>query len=170
MAIDIVILVALELVMRIAPRMALVGVVPGSDAYAHMLFARYYRDHGEPLPWRWQGMEGVGYYPYLYHWLLALGGEVRHLSPMLLSADHVEIGGDAERLGVHLMAKSYDGSLYVIAVNPHEAVPVAPTFELPTASSSRNVDVLFENRSLKLHGNAFQDLFNPLDVHVYRIE
>lgn len=75
MAIDIVILVALVLVMRIAPRMACVGVVPGSDAYAHMLFARYYRDHGEPLPWRWQGMEGVGYYPYLYHWLLALGGE-----------------------------------------------------------------------------------------------
>ena len=101
---------------------------------------------------------------------LKLAGEVRYLSPMMLSTEYVELGGDHAKLGVHVMAKSLDGKLYVIAVNPNEELPVAPTFTLPTGFSAKRVNVLFENRSMKLAHDAFQDLFQPLDVHVYRIE
>ncbi|MFH0965280.1 MAG: hypothetical protein V2A58_14865, partial [Planctomycetota bacterium] len=101
--------------------------------------------------------------------LLELGGEVRHLSEMLLSTEHVEIGGDAEELGVHVLGKMLEGTLYVIAVNPNEELPVAPTFRLPAGSYSK-VNVLFENRGMKLAGETFQDLLKPLDVHVYRIQ
>jgi len=57
----------------------------------------------------------------------------------------------------------------VIAVNPGD-LPVAPEFKLPPDSSYERADVLFENRSMKLSGNTFRDLFNPVDMHVYRIQ
>ena len=101
---------------------------------------------------------------------LELGGQVRHLSPMLLSTDYVDVGGNHAQLGVHVMAKSHNGRIFIIAVNPNEYLPVAPTFTLPAGASHGRVDVLFEDRSMKLAGDTFQDLFEPLDVHVYRIE
>ena len=61
-----------------------------------------------------------------------------------------------------------DGTLYVIAVHPSEELPVAPTFKLPAGASYKRADALFEDRSVKLSGNTFGDLFQPLDVHVYR--
>ena len=100
---------------------------------------------------------------------LKLAGEVRHLSPMLLSTQYVDIGGDYQQQGIHLLAKSFEGKLYLIAVNPNEELPVAAGFTMPAGSYSK-VDVLFEDRSLKLTGNSFRDLFEPTAVHVYRIE
>jgi len=70
---------------------------------------------------------------------------------------------------VQWLAKRVGKESYLIAVNPNEELPVAPEFIIPPGSYSK-VDVLFENRSLKLSGNTFRDLFEPTSVHVYRIE
>lgn len=100
----------------------------------------------------------------------ALVGEVRHLSPMLLAPDApVAIEVTPAGLPLHFKAKSYAKKIYVIAVNPNEDLPVAPTFTLPAGSYTK-VDVLFENRAMKLAGASFRDLFEPAGVHVYRIE
>ena len=121
------------------------------------------------LCWHYKVMS-IADFPEDWEAFLALGGEIRHLSPMLLSAEYVDLGGDHAELGVHVIAKSHEGRLYVIAVNPSEDLPVAPTFGLPARKSWTRVDALFENRCMKLSGEAFRDLFQPLDVHVYRIE
>jgi len=89
--------------------------------------------------------------------------------PKQSSLKYVDIGGDYRKQGIHLMAKSCEGKLHLIAVNPNEELPVAPEFMLPAGSYSK-VDVLFEDRSLKPSGNTFRDIFEPLDVHVCRIE
>lgn len=100
----------------------------------------------------------------------ALVGEVRHLSAMLLAPEApVEIDVTPAGLPVHVKAKSYEGKVYVIAVNANEDLPVAPTFKLPPGSYAK-ADVLFENRSTELAGDTFRDLFEPAGVHVYRIE
>jgi hypothetical protein len=100
---------------------------------------------------------------------LSLAGEVRHLSPALLSTEYVDIAMEPDQSGVEVLGKSVEGKLYVIAVNPSEDLPVAPVFRLPPGSHSR-VDVLFENRSMALDGNMFRDFFEPTDVHVYVVE
>jgi len=109
-------------------------------------------------------------FPAEYAALCDLVGEVRHLSAMLLAPDApVRIEVTPSGLPVHLKAKSYDGKIYVIAVNANEDVPVAPRFKLPAGSYTK-VDVLFENRSVQLAGDSFRDLFDSIGVHVYRIE
>jgi len=100
---------------------------------------------------------------------LELGSETRHLSPTLLSTAYVDVGGNWKKLGIHLLAKSVQDKLYVIAVNPGD-LPVAPEFNLPAPRTYRRVDVLFENRSTELTTNTFRDLFEPAGVHVYRID
>ena len=117
----------------------------------------------------WQGKYlNIVDFPEDWKAFLELAGEIRYLSPMMLSTKYVDIAGDYEKLGIHLVAKSFDGKIYIVAVNPNEDLPVAPSFKLPAGSYSK-VDVLFENRSMKLSGNTFQDFFNPLDVHIYQI-
>ncbi|MFH0965875.1 MAG: LamG-like jellyroll fold domain-containing protein [Planctomycetota bacterium] len=99
-----------------------------------------------------------------------LVGEVRYLSAMLVAPEApVEIELAPAGAGAHVKAKSYEGRIYVIAVNPNEELPVAPTFKLP-AGTYHTVDVLFENRSMKLGGDSFRDLFAPAAAHVYRVE
>jgi len=108
-------------------------------------------------------------FPNEWNAFLKLGSETRHLSPALLSTAYVDVGGNWKKLGIHLLAKSVQDKLYVIAVNPGD-LPVAPEFNLPSQRTYRRVDVLFENRSMNLTDNTFRDLFEPGDVHVYRID
>ena len=99
----------------------------------------------------------------------ALVGEVRHLSAMLLAPEApVEIEVLPAGVGMHMKVKMYEGKLYVIAVNANEELPMGPMFKLP--AGYERVHVLFEDRSMKLEGDSFRDLFEASGVHVYRIQ
>ena len=109
-------------------------------------------------------------FPEEYAALEKLAGEIRYLSAMLVAPEtSVQVKVEPEGLGLHMKTKSFDGRIYIIAVNPNEHLPIAPVFKLP-AGAHRKVDVLFENRTQKLKGNTFQDFFEPAGVHIYRIE
>ena len=92
---------------------------------------------------------------------------------MLLAPDApVQVTVEPDDLDLHLKAKEHDGRTYIIAVNPHEELPVACRFTFPDGMTFKHVDVLFEDRSFTPGGNAssFDDLFAPREVHVYRIQ
>ena len=92
---------------------------------------------------------------------------------MLLAPDApVAVRLEPADLGLHVKAKEYNGDTYIIAVNPHEELPVACRFTLPAGKTIKKVDVLFEDRSFSpgKEASAFDDLLAPREVHVYRIE
>ncbi|MBV8758017.1 MAG: carbohydrate binding domain-containing protein [Deltaproteobacteria bacterium] len=64
--------------------------------------------------------------------------------------------------GVAVMARSYHGKTYVLAVNPTSAT-VQATFTAPGATA---IDVMFEQRTLTGNGS-FTDTFAGLSRHVY---
>jgi len=60
-----------------------------------------------------------------------------------------------------------DGALYLLAVNLKRA-PESATFTLDFEPAK--IEVFDENRTLSTAGRAFTDVFEPLAVHIYRIE
>lgn len=75
MYLEILILVIVTMAMRIIPRLCCPNVIPDSDTFFHLWNARYFHKYRKPHPMKWEGMDGTGYYPFLYHILLGLGGE-----------------------------------------------------------------------------------------------
>ena len=114
-----------------------------------------------------------GYFPRMKQEVIECVSELRHLAPMLLAPDaQVDVAVEPDGLGVHIKAKQYNGNTYIIAVNPHEELPISCRLVLPQGQTFKKIDVLFENRSFSLdkETNAFADLFAPREAHVYRIE
>lgn len=114
-----------------------------------------------------------GYFKKMKEEIMNCVSQARHLAPMLLAPDApVKVAVEPNDLGLHLRAKEYDGRTYIIAVNPHEELPVSCRFALPEGKSFKKVDVLFEDRSFRpgKKTGSFGDLFAPRAVHVYRIE
>jgi len=114
-----------------------------------------------------------GYFKKMKEEIVDCVSQARYLAPMLLAPDApVQVEVEPKDLGLHLKAKEYNGHTYIIAVNPHEELPVSCRFVLPEGKKFRKVDVLFEDRSFSPgeEANAFDDLFAPRAVHVYRIE
>ena len=75
MLVEILILITTVMVMRVVPRLFYPKIVPNSDTFFHLWNARYFHKHKKPHPMELEGMNGTGYYPFLYHMLLGLGGE-----------------------------------------------------------------------------------------------
>jgi hypothetical protein len=114
-----------------------------------------------------------GYFPKMKQETIDSVSQVRHLAPMLLAPDApVELAVAPDDLDLHVKAKEYEGAAYILAVNPHDELPVACRFTLPKGKKFKKVDVLFEDRSFRPSGEemSFHDLFAPRAVHVYRIE
>ena len=68
--------------------------------------------------------------------------------------------------GVEILIKEHDGVMYLLTANTTIG-PAKVTFSnLPFAADS--LDVLFEDRSLSISENSFEDSFDPYEVHVYK--
>ncbi|MFC1717654.1 hypothetical protein ACFL6S_28590 [Candidatus Poribacteria bacterium] len=68
--------------------------------------------------------------------------------------------------GVEILVKEHDGVIYLLTANTTVG-PAKVTFsDLPLPIAS--FDVLFEDRSLNVSENSFQDSFDPCEVHVYK--
>lgn len=105
-------------------------------------------------------------YEEMWGWMKEIAGEVKTLSPALLSPIEraVEVRGDSQK--IHALLKEHEGKWYLLAVNG-ETTPAKAEFNLPAAAQS--VKVLFEEHTVALAGNVLGDDFAPLAAHVYEI-
>lgn len=115
---------------------------------------------------------GSKYYIHDYpeHWeaLKKIAGELRDLSPVLMTPDSkLQIETVPESATIDLMVKEARGEVYVFAVN-REQKPCMAHFRVKDFMPSNQVDVAFEGRMLRFSDTlAWTDDFAPLGVHVY---
>jgi hypothetical protein len=70
--------------------------------------------------------------------------------------------------GIGAMARSWNGSMYIIAANPTANV-VQGTFLNPGLQAGTQVSVLFENRTITAAAGGFTDTFSGVSRHVYAL-
>jgi len=76
-----------------------------------------------------------------------------------------------EEVKLDVMAREHDGRLYVFAVNYDERLlSTTATVELPGLAGGTSVEVVDESRTITSAAGEFADSFDPLAVHIYRIE
>ncbi|MFH1742040.1 MAG: hypothetical protein ABIH23_23810 [bacterium] len=102
--------------------------------------------------------------------------EIRDLEPIILGREplHKPVLRYAERgstitAGVETMLREVNGVVYMAAANT-SIDPAGATFEaLPEPFSTCScLEVLGENRTIAIEGNAFHDEFDGLGVHIYK--
>lgn len=121
------------------------------------------------------GASGVLYYTYqvaawnfhlqdtpLWHTIRDMSAELQVLSPVLTSPTI----RSWEVSTIHLLEGQHNGSTHFIGVN---AGPEAQTLCLPVDKSIRSAEVLFEDRSVRAIDGIIEEVFDPHDVHVYRV-
>jgi len=116
---------------------------------------------------------GSRYYieDYPEHWAAVkkIAGELRDLSPVLLTLDSKrKIQLSPKDATIDIMVKELDGRTYVFAVN-REPEPCGAGFLLSGTAADSKLDVLFENRAIQAKNGGWKDDFKPLEVHVYRL-
>ncbi len=130
--------------------LALTSGAKGIIYWAHTASRYYIRDY----PGHWQYMK-------------KLAGELRDLSPVLLTTTLPAPTFEPATAPLSTMMKACDGSLYLFAVNRDKTAQKI-TFKLPKAAQPK-VEVLFEKRSISAENGVLTDEFAPLEVHVYRM-
>jgi hypothetical protein len=97
--------------------------------------------------------------------------QIHELAPVLNSPT-LENGAKVEsanaEVPVEAMVKRHNGATYLFAVGMRGAATTAK-FQVPSVPKDVEVEVLGEDRTVKLSGGAFEDEFQPWDVHLYRI-
>lgn len=75
------------------------------------------------------------------------------------------------------LERRYDGHLYLFVVNTAQVFPgrcdyddatVRAAFVLPAGEPAKEIDVLFEDRTLPVNAGRFEDTLDELDVRIYR--
>ena len=111
---------------------------------------------------------GSKYYIHDYpeHWAAVkkIAGELKYLSPMLLTPDS-KLKLTVEGGSIDSMVKELGGSVYVFAVN-RDSKECQAAFSVP---GKWKAEVLFEGRSVNVDGASWKDDFKPLEVHVYKL-
>jgi hypothetical protein len=87
-------------------------------------------------------------------------------SPAVDPAATVE--SSAADVPVECLLKRHAGAAYVFAVGMRDGKTTA-RFKVPGLPASATAEVLGEKRTVAVEQGAFEDTFNPWDVHLYRI-
>jgi len=105
-----------------------------------------------------------------------LATRLKALSPVLVertppqpAKPEIMMGPTADAVGndsISFLFKNHGDDAYLFAVNS-AAEPVEAKFKL---NAGGNVDVLYENRTLRIEGGELVDRFEPLAVHLYRFK
>ncbi len=103
-------------------------------------------------------------YNEMWSWMKSIAGEVRFLTPALLSAN-APGSWTAEPSGLHATLKRKGNTCWMLAANPGSSTCTA-TFTV-NGAGSKELSALFEGRKLKMSHGTFRDNFAPLAVHVY---
>jgi len=125
------------------------------------------------------GAKGLIYYCYydlrvlpqyqeMWGWMKTIAGEVKALSPVLLSPDDLgTVRYSPSSAAIHTRLKRWNKRLYLIAVNAARE-PCRVTLEVGK-KLPQNVAAVFEDRQIKTNGARLTDDFKPLEVHVYEL-
>jgi len=103
----------------------------------------------------------------------AINEQITRMAPAILGQTPQEAvtveAADSVKLDV--MAKRSDGRLYVFAVNYDEQLlPAEATIAVPGVPAGSQITVVDEDRTLRAGAGSLSDTFDPLAVHIYRIE
>ena len=121
----------------------------------------------------WYSFRDPGWYlpdnnPAVWAMCKQVNRELIELEPVLLTNtlwERVQKSGTGE---VHLAAKKYKNTLYIIATNPTETAATLDIDLRPEGAGAKAREI-FEKRDIKLIGRRLQDHFDLLDTRVYRI-
>lgn len=73
--------------------------------------------------------------------------------------------------GLQTMLKVLDGNAYIFAMIDGSSSPGKRQFHLPDGITGQDIEVLYEDRSMKSHDGAFSDDFrNEATYHIYKVE
>ena len=112
------------------------------------------------------GARGLGFFP--ADWPADVGPGVAGVAKEVTALGAALVAPDAPASAtapVIVAARRVHGALYVIAVNPTRDV-VQATVRAP-GLAGREVSVLGEQRVVASSGDSFEDVFGPLEVHLY---
>jgi hypothetical protein len=101
----------------------------------------------------------------------AINAQVRELAPVLNSpslAGRTTVKTSGDDAPVAAMTKAHGGAVYVFAVAMRDRATPA-TLTVRDMPDGATVEVLGENRQLKVSNGAFDDQFGPYAVHLYRV-
>jgi len=124
------------------------------------------------------GATGIAYYHYLSAYTekpeVMIGmkeciiPEIKYLMPILLSSGEgkVNINPAPPQSKVHALLKKYQGELYLFAANTVNS-PTTVRFQIPDPSFKGSLNVISEDRKVKVRDKSFTDKFNGYDVHIY---
>jgi hypothetical protein len=110
--------------------------------------------------------------PQLLSGVTAINRQIQELAPVLNSPTvegAVKVISSSAAVPIAVMCKKQGGATYVFTVGMRNA-PAGATIELPEAEPNAAVQVLGEDRALRVRDGRFQDDFAPYAVHLYRIE
>jgi len=116
----------------------------------------------------WEPFGYIKEHPGVWQSLVSLAGELRQLTPALVSPTVKVITG-TNKTSMHGTARRYQDQLYLILVNASNEAQPGTTFTLSGVPASAPVEVLFEDRTLTLDEGVLSDDFEPYERHVYRL-
>jgi hypothetical protein len=102
-----------------------------------------------------------------------INDQITRLSPVILSAQagidaNIKLDGE---LSGDIMARQYDGSLYLFAVNYDSKQKAGrAVIEAEGLKAGMHIEVVDENRTIEAENGKFTDDFGPLAVHIYKIK
>ena len=109
--------------------------------------------------------------PRMWHAVTNLNDQIRRLAPVLNQPTvekAVRVETQPAEGKVDVMAKRREGSLFVFAVEMRGR-SVEAQFQSSLLKNIHRVHVLFEDRWVPVHQDAFHDHFEPWDVHIYQV-
>lgn len=99
--------------------------------------------------------------------------QITRLAPAILSdRAKVDVNITLEnQLKTDIMAKEYDGHIYLFAVNYDSQQKAGrATIEVPGLKAGTRIEVVDEDRTITATAGGFADDFGPLAVHIYKIK
>ncbi|HAH87360.1 MAG TPA: hypothetical protein DCL60_08315, partial [Armatimonadetes bacterium] len=119
------------------------------------------------------GARGIFYwtygtiYPAMSVAVKQLAGEMRDLSPVLLTLSPKQTIIGADKTEVHALAKIYNGDCYLLTANNSADEEKTIRLKVSAVAGAKSAKVLFENRIVPIVGNVIEDKFAPYATHVY---
>jgi hypothetical protein len=105
--------------------------------------------------------------------LLDINDQITRLAPAILGKApqrtvKLELDSDAK---IASLVRQHQGKLYVFAVNYDERLVEANVrFTVENLGGQTDVEVVDEDRTIPSQAGSFRDVFEPLAVHVYRLD
>lgn len=100
--------------------------------------------------------------------ITAINRQVSELAPVLNSPNSsgfASVSGDRTSIPIHISTKHYEGEDYIFAV----AMRPGQTKATFTVANGKTVEVMGENRNIRIENGKFDDSFSDYAVHLYKI-